>query len=42
MLGIKYEGLYRFLGRPVLGSSGFMDLDFVSKSRQVVLMIVAM
>jgi hypothetical protein len=24
--------MYRLLGRPVLGSSGFLDSDFVSKS----------
>jgi hypothetical protein len=35
MLGVKYEGLYRLLGRPVLGSSGFLDSDSVSKSWQV-------
>jgi hypothetical protein len=35
MLGVKYEGLYRLFGRPVLGSSGFLDSDFVSESRKV-------
>jgi hypothetical protein len=35
MLGVKYEGLYRLLGIPVLGSSGFLDSDYVSKSWQV-------
>jgi hypothetical protein len=35
MLGVKYEGLYKFLGRPVLGSSGFMDSDSVSESEQI-------
>jgi hypothetical protein len=35
MLGVKYEGLYRLLGRPVLGSSGFLDSDSVSESWQV-------
>jgi hypothetical protein len=32
MLGVKYDGLYKLLGRPMLGSSGFMDSDSVSKS----------
>jgi hypothetical protein len=32
MLGVGYEGLYRLLGRPMLGSSGFMDSDSVSES----------
>jgi hypothetical protein len=32
MLGVGYERLYRFLGRPVLGSNGFLNLDFVSES----------
>jgi hypothetical protein len=32
ILGVKYEGLYRLLGRLVLGSSGFMDSYFVSES----------
>lgn len=32
MLGVKYEGLYRLLGRPVLGSNRFLDSDFVSES----------
>jgi hypothetical protein len=32
MFGVKYEGLYRFLGRPVLGSSGFLDSNFVSEN----------
>jgi hypothetical protein len=31
MLGVRYEGLYRLLGRPVLGSSGFLDSDSVSR-----------
>ena len=35
MLGVKYEGLYRLLGRPMLGSSGFLDSDSVSESWQV-------
>jgi hypothetical protein len=35
MLGVGYEGLYRLLGRPVLGSSGFLDSDSVSESGQV-------
>jgi hypothetical protein len=35
MLGVKYEGLYRLLGRLVLGSSGFLDSDSVSESWQV-------
>jgi hypothetical protein len=35
MLGVKYEGLYRLLGRPVLGSSGFLDSNSVSESWQV-------
>jgi hypothetical protein len=35
MLGVGYERLYRLLGRPVLGSSGFVDSDYVSKSWQV-------
>jgi hypothetical protein len=35
MLGVKYEGLYRLLGRPVLGSNGFLDSDSVSESWQV-------
>jgi hypothetical protein len=35
MLGVKYEGLYRLLGRPVLGSSGFLDSDSVSEGSQV-------
>jgi hypothetical protein len=35
MLGVRYESLYRLLGRPVLGSSGFMDSDSVSESWQV-------
>jgi hypothetical protein len=30
MLGVGYERLYRLLGRPVLGSSGFLDSDSVS------------
>jgi hypothetical protein len=34
MLGVKYESLYRLLGRLVLGSSGFLDSDFVSESWQ--------
>jgi hypothetical protein len=28
MLGVKYEGMYRLLGRPVLGSNGFLDFRF--------------
>jgi hypothetical protein len=32
MVGVKYEGLYRLLGRLVLGSSGFLDSDSVSES----------
>jgi hypothetical protein len=35
MLGVKYEGLYGLLGRPMLGSSGFLDSDSVSESWQV-------
>jgi hypothetical protein len=35
MLGVRYERLYRLLGRPVLGSSGFMDLDSMLESGQV-------
>jgi hypothetical protein len=35
LLGVRYEKLYRLLGRPVLGSSGFLDLDSMSKSGQV-------
>jgi hypothetical protein len=35
MLGVRYERLYRLLGRPVLGSSGFLDSDSVSKGWQV-------
>jgi hypothetical protein len=35
MFGVRYEGLYRLLGRPVLGSSVFLDSDFVSESWQV-------
>jgi hypothetical protein len=35
MLGVRYEGLYRLLGRLVLGSSGFLGLDSMSKSWQV-------
>jgi hypothetical protein len=33
MLGVKY--VYMLLGRPILGSSGFLDSDFVSESEQV-------
>jgi hypothetical protein len=32
ILGVKYECLYRLLGRPVLGSSGFLDSDSMSES----------
>jgi hypothetical protein len=35
MLGVRYEMLYKLLGRPVLGSSGFLDLYFVLESGQV-------
>jgi hypothetical protein len=35
MLGVKYEGLYRLLGRPVLGSSGFLVSNSVSESWKV-------
>jgi hypothetical protein len=35
MLGVRYERLYRLLGRPVLESSGFLDSDSVSESWQV-------
>jgi hypothetical protein len=35
LLGVRYETMYRLLGRPVLGSSGFLDSDSVSKSGQV-------
>jgi hypothetical protein len=35
MLGVGYERLYRLLGRPVLGSSGFLDSDSVLESWQV-------
>jgi hypothetical protein len=35
MLGVGYERLYRLLGRPVLGSSGFLDSDFVLESGKV-------
>jgi hypothetical protein len=35
MLGVEYERLYRLLGRPVLGSSGFLDLNSVSEGWQV-------
>jgi hypothetical protein len=35
MLGVKYEGLYMLLGRPVLGSNGFLDSDSMSESWQV-------
>jgi hypothetical protein len=35
MLGVKYEGLYKLLGRPMLGSSGFLDSDSVMESWQV-------
>jgi hypothetical protein len=35
MLGVKYEGLYKLLSRPVLGSSRFLDLDSVSEGCQV-------
>jgi len=31
MLGVKCEGLYKLLGRPVLGSSGFLDSDSMSE-----------
>jgi hypothetical protein len=34
MLGVGYERLYRLLGRPVLGSNGFLDSDSVLKSGQ--------
>jgi len=32
MFGVKYERMYRLLGRPMLGSSGFLDSYFMSKS----------
>jgi hypothetical protein len=35
MLGVGYERLYRLLGRPVLGSSGFLDSDSLLESWQV-------
>jgi hypothetical protein len=35
MLGVRYEGLYRLLGQPVLASSGFLDSDSVSESWKV-------
>jgi hypothetical protein len=35
IIGVKYEGLYRLLGRPMLGSSGFMDSDSMSESWEV-------
>ena len=35
MLGVRYERLYRLLGRPVVGLSGFMDSEYVSESGQV-------
>jgi hypothetical protein len=35
MLGIKSEVMYRLLGRPVLGSSGFLDSYSMSESWQV-------
>jgi hypothetical protein len=37
MLGVRYEGMYKLFGRPVLGSSGFLDLDSLSESGQVAL-----
>jgi hypothetical protein len=35
MLGVGYERLYRLLGRPVLGSIGFLDSYSVLESWQV-------
>jgi hypothetical protein len=35
MLGVGYERLYKLLGRPILGSSGFLDSNSVSESGQV-------
>jgi hypothetical protein len=35
LLGVGCERLYRFLSRPMLGSNGFLDSYFVSKSGQV-------
>jgi hypothetical protein len=35
MLGVGYERLYMLLGRPVMGSSGFLSLDSVLESGQV-------
>jgi hypothetical protein len=37
LLGVQYEKLYRLLGQPVVGSSGFLDSESVSvsKSEQV-------
>ena len=35
MLGVGYERLYRLLGRPVLGSNGFLELDSMLESGQV-------
>jgi hypothetical protein len=29
---VKYEGMYRLLGRPVLGYNGSLDLDSMSGS----------
>ena len=37
LLGVRHERLYRLLGQPMVGSSGFLDSDsvLVSKSEQV-------
>jgi hypothetical protein len=35
MLGVGYEGMYKLLDRPMLGSSGFLDSDSMSESGQV-------
>jgi hypothetical protein len=35
MLGVGYERLYRLLGRPMLGSNGFLDSDSMSESGHV-------
>jgi hypothetical protein len=35
LLGVRYERLYRLLGRPMVGSSGFLDSESVLESGQV-------
>jgi hypothetical protein len=35
LLGVRHERLYRLLGQPVIGSSGFLDSEFVLESGQV-------